>query len=181
MPATKHEKQDFDPDCRNYQKSSIADNPIKVCPSGVFSPSDVLITSFERPGCRAESQSAQDTINRALNQISDLSATQRATAKIMVMVHKCEPDLGLLRIAAGNRLNGDLTQFRKRTFDINNIRNNRRIFIPLKIVRIINRWQFQDTTMVQLGQCLAATHVLEPAVIGPPVEPMTYPPRQLAA
>ena len=37
----------------------------------------------------------------------------------MVEIHKCILDLGLLRIAAGNRLNGDLTQFRQRTFDIN--------------------------------------------------------------
>src|SRR3990172_8019454 len=49
----------------------------------------------------------------------------------------------------------------------------------LEAIRSFPQWQIQKAPVIQLGQRLSATHVLQSAIGRPPIQPSTNPSRQI--
>src|SRR4030067_686005 len=170
----------FDLRRRQDQKTVVRDQPAEVGSSSLLGPSNILISGFQRPRGRTEDQGPKISMFQTLHHISDLGATQRSASKIVVSIKERKPNLGFLRISTADRINSDFAQLTQRTTEFRNIRLSGIDPRALKPIASLPPRQIQNTTLIQFGQCLPATHLLEPAVWRPPIQPLANPPRQIA-
>ena len=169
----------FHPHRGQDQKTIITDHTVQVGSASVFCPSNIVVSALQRPGCRTEGQGPKIAMIRTLDNVPDLGPTQRSTSKIVVLIKERKPNLGFLGISAADRINSDFAQFAQRTTEFSNIRLNEIDPRALKAIESLPPWQIHKTPLIQLGQRLSATHVLQSAIGRSPIQPFTNPSRQI--
>jgi len=97
----------------------------------------------------------------------------------MILIQKCKPNLGFLRISARNRIHADLAQLLQRATDLSNIELYPMAHGSLKVVGSLYPRQVLNAKVIQFGQRFATTHFLQSTIGGTPIQPLADPPRQI--
>ena len=142
----------------------------------------VFVSLLQRPRCRTEGQRPKIAMSLALHHVPDLGATQMPAPKIVVPIKKREPDLGFLRVSAGDGIHGNFPDLTERTRELSNVSLNSFAHpgvLPsaLKGVAFFLPRQVQSAAPIQLGQRLPAAHLLQSAIWRPPIHPFANTPR----
>src|SRR3990170_6037702 len=103
------------------QETIVGDQIPQVGSASRLRPSYVFVSLLQRPRCRTEGQRPKIAMSLALHHVPDLGATQMPAPKIVVPIKKREPDLGFLRVSAGDGIHGNFPDLTERTRELSNV------------------------------------------------------------
>ena len=150
--------------------------------AGGLAPANPAIPSPQPPSRRTEGQPAQPAALPAANQIPQLGPTQRTGAQIMMLPHQLVPESRNLTVATANRHQLHRPQLSQPAAHPS-CRHAPQCSPPRPLPWLLprtaaRRWQNQLALLFQTSQGQSATHLLQPTVRPPPIQPLADLPRQ---